>query len=297
MSQNILLLVSIILVLAVFFLIVMLIDGNRFHVVEYQLYSHKVKKEHCYVVLSDLHNKEYGTKNQKLLKKIRECGPEGILIAGDILTAKPGKDYEPALQLIEALAAEYPVYYGMGNHETRLFLYPEVYQTMGPDYERKLKKVQVKLLRNESVECEDHIKITGLELERKYYKRFQKTFMEPDYLRDTLGEAGEDCYEILLAHNPDYFEEYADWGADLVLSGHVHGGMMRLPFLGGVVSPAFTFFPKYDGGLFRQKNSTMLLSRGLGMHTIPIRIFNPGELLVVKLSPKGEQEEQTKAFV
>ena len=91
-----------------------------------------------------------------------------------------------------------------------------------------------------------------------------------------------------MAHNPDYFEEYAAWGADLVLSGHVHGGMMRLPILGGVVSPAFKLFPKYDGGLFQQGKSTMILSRGLGMHTIPIRIFNPGELILLKICPKSE---------
>ena len=108
------------------------------------------------------------------------------------------------------------------------------------------------------------------------------------YLQETLGEVKEDYYEILLAHNPDYFEEYADWGADLVLSGHVHGGMMRLPILGGVVSPAFKLFPKYDGGLFKIGKSTMILSRGLGMHTIPIRIFNPGELILLKISPKDE---------
>ena len=278
----------IIVILAVFFLTVMIIDGNRFRVVEYQLYSSKVKKEHRYVVLSDLHNKSYGEKNSKLIRKITKLTPEGILIAGDILTAKPEKSYEVALDLIKNLAEKYPIYYGMGNHETRLFLYPETYGDMGERYLADLNKVSVDFLKNESRQCEDNIRITGLDMNKAYYKRFKKEPMDSGYLQETLGEANEGKYEILLAHNPDYFEEYATWGADLVLSGHVHGGMMRLPVLGGVVSPSFKLFPKYDGGIFKLGKSTMIISRGLGMHTIPIRIFNPGELVLVKISPKSK---------
>lgn len=89
----------------------------------------------------------------------------------------------------------------------------------------------------------------------------------------------------MIAHNPEYFPAYAEWGADLVLSGHVHGGLMRLPFLGGVIAPSMKLFPKYDGGVFEEHGSTMILSRGLGTHTLPIRIFNPGELVVIRLTP------------
>ena len=288
MSQWIMVTLIIIAFLALFFIAVMIIDGNRFVTVEYQLYSEKIKKKHRYVVLSDLHNKEYGKNNEKLLKKIDKLQPEAILIAGDILTAKPGKSYAPAFNLMERLGKKYPIYYGMGNHETRLFLYPDVYGDMGKDYERDLNAINIKLLKNESVECEDFIQICGLDMDRQYYKRFNKMPMEEGYLRETLGELKKENYNILLAHNPDYFEEYALYGADLVLSGHVHGGMMRLPFLGGVVSPAFHLFPKYDGGIFKQNQSTMILSRGLGMHTIPIRIFNPGELILLRVSPKNE---------
>lgn len=278
----------IIVILAVFFLTVMIIDGNRFRVVEYQLYSSKVKKKHRYVVLSDLHNKSYGEKNSRLIRKIIGLTPEGILIAGDILTAKPGKSYEVALDLIKNLAGKYPIYYGMGNHETRLFLYPETYGDMGERYLADLNKVSVDFLKNESQQCEDNIRITGLDMDRNYYKRLKKYPMDSNYLKETLGEADKQKYEILLAHNPDYFEEYAEWGADLVLSGHVHGGMMRLPVLGGVISPSVKLFPKYDGGIFKIGKSTMILSRGLGMHTIPIRIFNPGELILLKISPESE---------
>lgn len=286
MEQWMMTVLAVIAVLAIFFLTVIIIDGNRFCVVKYDLHSSKIKEEHKFVVLSDLHNKSYGEKNYKLLQAIDKLAPEAVLIAGDMLTAKPDKSYETALDLIKNLALKYPIYYGMGNHETRLFLYPEVYGDMGKNYEEDLKLLQVDLMRNESREWKDNIKITGLDMKRAYYKRFKKEPMDDVYLRETLGEADTEKYEILLAHNPDYFEEYAAWGADLVLSGHVHGGMMRLPFLGGVISPAVRLFPKYDGGKFQQGKSTMVLSRGLGMHTIPIRIFNPGELILVKIHPK-----------
>ena len=289
MTQWIKILLLIIAVFAMFFLTIMIIDGNRFRIVRYHLSSHKIKKKHHYVVLSDLHNKSYGKKNERLLKAIDRLAPEAILIAGDMLTSKPEKSYEVARNLLEQLAKKYPIYYGMGNHETRLFLYPEVYGDMGENYESDLNKMQVTFIRNESRECEDNIRITGLDMARIYYKRFKKVPMESDYLPQTLGKSVTDKYEILLAHNPDYFEEYAEWGADLVLSGHVHGGMMRLPFFGGVVSPAFKFFPKYDGGLFKQGESIMILSRGLGMHTIPVRIFNPGELISLTLSPENKK--------
>ena len=287
MSQVVFYILIIIAALAIFFITVMIIDGNRFHTVEYYISTPKVEREHSYVVLADLHNKVYGENNTKLLKKIEELQPEGILIAGDILTAKPGKSYQVALDLIRKLASKYPIYYGMGNHETRLFLYPEVYGDMGVCFERDINACGVKLLRNEMVGCDDGLRIHGLDMKREYYKRFKKYPMEREYLKNTLNKVDKDQFEILLAHNPDYFEEYAAWGADLVLSGHVHGGMMRLPILGGVVSPAFKLFPKYDGGMFKHKSSIMILSRGLGMHTIPIRIFNPGELISLKITPKN----------
>ena len=115
--------------------------------------------------------------------------------------------------------------------------------------------------------------------------------MEQGYLQGLLGNARKDNYVILLAHNPDFFSEYARWGADLTISGHVHGGIARVPFWGkGVISPSLRLFPEYDGGIFEQGGAKMLLSRGLGTHTIPVRLFNPGELWVVDFTAKGKSE-------
>jgi len=265
-----------------------LYDSNRFVVIGHEFKDKKIIKKCRTVIIADLHNKCYGKENERLLMAVKEQNPDFILIPGDIPTAKPGEKLDVAIHLIEELAKEYPVYYSNGNHEHRMKLYPEKYGDMNEKYEEALRKAGVLRLVNAHVmlkEC--GICIYGAEIDRTYYKRFSTSPMAEGYMEDILGECPEESYNILLAHHPDYFPEYATWGADLVVSGHVHGGMVRVPFWGkGVVSPSVRLFPKYDGGLFRIKDSVMLLARGLGMHTIPIRIFNPGELLVIDLRPE-----------
>ena len=158
-------------------------------------------------------------------------------------------------------------------------------------YEEALQKIGIRRLVNEHTVLEESgICIYGSEIDKLYYKRFGIQPMDPEYLKSLLGQPSAEKYTILIAHNPDYFPKYADWGADLVLAGHVHGGMVRVPIWGkGVVSPNVRLFPKYDGGEFTLGKTRMLLSRGLGMHTIPIRLFNPGEVLEVDLLPGGEE--------
>ena len=274
-------------VLFVFFIIIMIYDVNRFVTVTYRITSNKLKKSCRFVVLSDLHNKQFGKENAKLLQEIKRLNPNGILIAGDMITAKTGENSEPTLAFIQKLAKEYPVFYGEGNHEYRMELYPEKYGDMYTDFFAGLQKCELSLMKNCHKDLPEYgISIYGVSIERKYYKRFRVLPMEADYMKELLGKPKNDYLNILLAHNPDYYPQYDEWGADLVLSGHVHGGLMRLPLLGGVVSPAIRLFPKYDGGLFEGKNGKMILSRGLGTHTLPIRIFNPGELIVVELEPE-----------
>lgn len=266
---------------------IMLYDTNRFEVTEYQFTDSRIRKKCRAVVIADLHNKCYGKENEKLLLAIREQKPDFILVSGDVLTAKPGKSLEVAVHLIKELAKDYPVYYGNGNHEHRLKLYPEKYGDMAEKYDRALKELNVTRLVNAKLTLEEYgISVYGSEIDRFYYKRFGIQPMDDTYLAGILGKPQQDTYNVLLAHNPDYFPKYADWGADLVLAGHVHGGIVRVPFIGkGVVSPNIRFFPKYDGGRFEKGKSTMLVSRGLGMHTIPVRIFNPAELPVIDFEP------------
>lgn len=276
-------------VILIFFICLLsaVLDNSRFVTVSYEVRSDKLVKPCRLVLLSDLHGKSFGRDNERLLRSIAELAPDGILVAGDMLTATKGHDYSMALRLMESLSGTYPIYYGMGNHEYRLQLYPDQYPGMYEGYLEGLRTAGIVPLINESTYLPAwNVAVCGAQIDRCYYKHLRKEPMESDYLPRILGEPRVDAFQVLIAHNPDYFETYAAWGADLVVSGHVHGGIMRLPVLGGVLSPCLTLFPKYDGGRFTCGKSTMILSRGLGSHTIPLRFFNPGELVVIELLPE-----------
>lgn len=278
---------KLILIAAVLFALLMLvgiIDGNRFVVAEEEFTLPKLKKGCRFVMISDLHNKVYGKNNQKVIDAVKRAAPDFIVIAGDLITSHANESIEPGVNLVKELSKDYQIYYAMGNHETKIKMYPEKYGDM---YERLVKEIthpNVKLLVDESYVLSEYaICLTGLELERTYFARFKKKKLEQKHLRKHIGEPQTAYCNVLIAHNPDYFEEYAAWGAELVLAGHVHGGIMRLPLVGGVISPSYRLFPKYDGGVFREGEAAMLLGRGMGAHTLPFRFFNPAELLVVTL--------------
>lgn len=282
-------LITIVGIILIILLWIMLYDSNRFIVVQHVICDARIRKPFRAVVLADLHDKQFGRDNERLLEAIREQKPDMILIAGDIVTADKGMKLEKAISVLKRLAAEYPVYYANGNHEHRMKLYPKVYGDMAKQYEKALQEIGIDRLVNSHVELGEYgVSIYGSEIDRKFYKRFRITEMEETYLEGLLGVKETGKYGILLAHNPDYLPHYARWGADLVLSGHVHGGMVRIPGWRGVVSPAVRLFPRYDGGMFREGKCTMILSRGLGMHTIPIRLFNPGELIVLDFTQEKE---------
>lgn len=276
--------------LVIILLWVMIWDTNRFVVRKYSFRSDKLKKDCRIVFLSDLHNKEYGAGNEKLLQAIGELAPDLILAGGDMLKAKPGASFEKAVAFLLKCGKKYPVYHALGNHEYRAGIYPENYGTMYQDYRESFRDSSIRFLDNESVSLPDFgIRLTGLTIDREYYKRFGKRKMREGYLEETVGKADSSSCQILLAHNPEYFPDYGGWRPDLVLAGHVHGGVVRIPGFKGLVSPSLLPFPHYDGGLFEEHGSRMIISRGLGMHTIPVRLFNPGELVVVELKADSEK--------
>lgn len=274
-------------VLALIVFLIVLADTNRFVIREYSLQSLKIQKPYRFVMLSDLHDKSFGKENEKLLRAIDELAPEGIYIAGDMITAVPGKNFEHTACFIRKLAKRCPVYYGSGNHEYRMAVYPEKYGDMSERFERAVRHPGIVRLHNGKHELEnDNILVCGLEIDKAFYKKIHAPVMTEKELENKLGKPEPDKFMILIAHNPAYFPIYAQFGADLVLSGHVHGGIARIPFLGGVISPALRLFPKYDGGIFKEGKSVMIVGRGLGSHTIPLRFLNPGELVVVTVTPK-----------
>lgn len=230
------------------------------------------------VMLSDLHGTSFGAANRRLLEKIKKESPDMICIAGD-MTRKDGKGTDSCLDLCKELVQICPVYYVPGNHEIRM----ESYES----FVSEVKSLGINWLDdacNEEVFRGRKVNIYGLNLgEEGYHKFWKKVCVDQQVLKNHLGCADKEGTQILLAHNPEYFDAYEAWGADLVFSGHVHGGIAILPVLGGVIDPSLRLFPKYDSGLFQKKRSSMVLSRGLGTHHIRLRFFNIPEISVVNL--------------
>lgn len=262
---------------------------TTFRVTHYDVKSEKLNgltKECNLVFLSDLHNNRYGKDNEKLLNSVMEQSPDFILIGGDMLVGKPDISYEVAEKFVSQLTKIAPVYYANGNHEQRMKLYPETFGSTYQRYKEQIEKKGVTFLENASKNlafCDCNLRITGLEIPREGYKKFCKTEVSLGQIENCIGQASRDSYQILLAHNPVYAEIYLEWGADLVLSGHLHGGVVRLPFLGGVITPQFRLFPKYSGELTKVGDQTVVVSRGLGTHTIKLRFLNPAEVVVLHL--------------
>ncbi|MGF7143994.1 hypothetical protein HNQ56_002424 [Anaerotaenia torta] len=307
---------------------------------KYTIRSEKLSRKSgavSFVVLADLHNCELGKRNRRLLRKVEALAPDFVLVAGDMVN-KTGISYPgKASLLMEDLAKKYRVFYAYGNHEQRLEQkekkdgQPWTEEELSSraawmEFKNRMKEAQVKILDNESVMLESEsgcLRFTGVSIEEKYFGFHAFQDMEVSYLNSVLGESNppgmpKECFQILIAHNPVFFDTYARWGAELTLSGHVHGGMMRLPGLGGVLSPQARFFPKYDAGhyvihgrsgegsgeskgasghgvRYRERRDSrnqagmkhMVVSRGLGSHSIMPRIFNIPELVYIRLT--GEE--------
>lgn len=231
--------------------------------------------------LSDLHGALYGKNHRVLIQKIKEAAPDCIMMTGDM--ADQSLEAIPRLiALCRRLCQYWPVYFIDGNHEQCLKRREYIC------LHRELKRAGVIQLRNSWKELSykgTSIQVYGLVMPMMYYKdwfreyRWGAEFSAED-AGTLLGKPKDGCFRILLAHNPLYFPAYRDWGADLTLSGHIHGGIIRIPRLGGLLSPEVKFFPKYDGGHFLEKGRHLVVSRGLGNHFL-FRMWNPPEVAVI----------------
>lgn len=258
---------------------------KKFRIKEYTIVSPKMKgqKEVSFVFLADLHGLEFGEGNQKLHEAIRKLRPDAVLIAGDMIVKGERDSIARAQKFLLSLASKYPVYYALGNHEYKLYL-DEDRKKEYLKYEKRLRQQGVHFLRNEKeyfYVAGETFCIHGLELPIEYYHKPNSPKLKAQELTNWIGQPEEKCFNILLAHNPKYGKAYLNWGADLTLSGHYHGGVLRLSENHGLSCPQYLFLPPYCCGHFEKDSKHMLVSAGMGEHTIPIRINNPRELLVI----------------
>ena len=257
-------------------------ENRKISFSSYRIKDKRLKKNAKIVMISDLHNACYGEKNSELLHVVETISPDLILVAGDVIVGKTGLSVDTGVDFLNSLGESFLVFVGKGNHEMRTSIY-EKYGDMWENlYERTKDKVH--WLINDSIYLADYnMTIYGLDMKPEYYRRFKKLYMDSAYLEEELRKPDKRSYNILIGHDPDYFEEYAAWGADLCVSGHVHGGLIIIPHLGGLISPMIKFFPKYYKGVYNIGDSHMIVSAGMGLHTLKIRVNNEPDLVTINL--------------
>lgn len=263
----------------------------------YSVYSDKLEGSVRAVLLTDLHQKTFGTGNQKLLDVISGVDPDLILIAGDTINSHdPDIDY--AAKLCADLQNIAPVYFGMGNHENEVVygmdLTKKNLDALGGgdfgDFSALVKDSRlfdaletagVTVLQNSAALVEVNgnlIAVGGISTDRDASWPYSG-----DFLMDFMSENDGRC-EILLSHFPNPAHSLSDSGIDLILSGHNHGGIIRLPGIGGLYANGEGFFPEDDEGMTSVGTSAFIISRGLGGHGPVPRLFNPPELVVIDIS-------------
>lgn len=263
---------------------------NTLEVTKYVVENKKVPKEfdgYNIVQISDLHSKLFGENNKKLIQKIKSLNPDIVVVTGDLIDGE-NNNYNVALDFMKEISKLYRVYYIIGNHEQKSLI--KKYKDEYKDYFNKLHQIDFVNLDNNKVEIvkgDSNINLYGLTVPYSCYKYLfdnqETTSIDIDFLEEKLGKVDREQFNILLAHTPFYFDEYEKWGADLTLCGHVHGGIVRLPLVGGLSSPDRKFFPKYDLGEYIKNKSTMIVSKGLGGSKVLIRVNCKPEIVNIKL--------------
>nr|WP_239075777.1 metallophosphoesterase [Listeria ivanovii] len=258
--------------------------GTRLTVKQYEMSSTKIAKEIKVVQLSDLHFSEFGDNNSKLISKVSELKPDVIAITGDLFD-KQGDSVPKSL--IKQLTKIAPVYFSPGNHEYDV---ENAYET---DYKPFLEEVGVIVLEDETAT----IDVNGQKFQMSGLRSSANLAYDYPYYEEGLAEIKKQqdpaYYQVLLSHMPDYFELYVANDFDLTLSGHTHGGIVRIPFtnIGAIApGPQRLILPDYVYGEHTKDGKTMIISAGLGAGSFHQKAFprlgNPYEIVEVMIKPK-----------
>ena len=241
----------------------------------------------CRIVhLSDLHNKRFGKRQKRLLTCVLARKPDYIVLTGDLADKRRTRDerFFPARELCEGLVQIAPVFAAMGNHETeknRVEKMTAVLEACGVT----VLADKTALLHKNGASL-PVIGLADIAVSAERFGNRQGSFAHCTVLKELYHGAGEGC-AILLSHRPHLVPIYRAAGVPLVLSGHAHGGQIRLPFIGGLLAPEQGLFPKYTSGVHKLGAVTMVISRGLGNSLFPFRIFNRPEVVCLQLKAKS----------
>lgn len=258
------------------------VSYNWLTVSHFTVQSSKISEPFRIILISDLHEHQFGRGNEKLAEKIREQSPDLIIIDGDMINGD-SEDADTAVEVVRALKETAPVYYSFGNHE---YSYMEAGHE---DLTEELEAAGAVVLNYQSIDID--VKGNPVRLGGLYEYGFETGMQSEEeneravpYLEEY---ADTDRYLIMCAHRPESFYPWdmADqWGIDLVLSGHLHGGQVIIPGVGGLYNSLDGFFPKFDYGQYKLEDSDMVITRGLGSNPKMLpRFNNPPEIAVVEV--------------
>ena len=227
------------------------------------------------VHISDLHSKNWGS---TLVDLIQIEEPDIIVISGDLIDSN-NQDVNIALDFVNQIREIAPIYFVSGNHEA----WSDLYSIL----EEKLIELGVTILDNDRVvltKDDEQVLLAGLQ-DPAFYSESNLLNEQNNIVESNLQELISDFngFKFLLSHRPELFDMYVQNEIDLVLSGHAHGGQVRIPLIGGLVAPDQGFFPTYTEGIYIENNTNMIVSRGLGNSILPVRVNNRPELVIVTL--------------
>ena len=282
--------VSIVVICFAIFLTVLL-SNTRIHAVSYSIPLENLTFPARLILLSDLHDKSFGRENSRLIAKVQEQSPDAIFLDGDMIDrSADSADVQKLLRLIERLCEIAPVYFAPGNHEL------EYMQTDAALLTQVAESGAV-VVNDSYVDVTlagQPLRIGGTMGHAFYFGRSEEEFSASPEYQFLKSFEETDVPKICLAHMPDTFifnGAYDLWDVDLVLSGHTHGGLIRLPFIGGLYAPMQGWFPEYDRGYYRLgERMQMVVTSGLAGYGKLPRINNPPEIVVIDLVPKITSE-------
>ena len=254
-------------------------ENTTLEVSTYQITSNKIPNEfnnYKIIQISDFHNNTSSKLTKKIVEKIKNQKPNIIVITGDLIDSTK-TNVDIAIDMIKEIIEIAPIYYVTGNHEARTNEYDNL--------KSQMIELGVKILENEAQEIQlnnSTINILGIN-DPSFYK--ESDILDSKIVKNNMEniQYNEDNFTILLSHRPEVFKIYVEKNIDLVFTGHAHGGQIRLPFIGGIIAPNQGTFPEYTDGIYREKDTTMVVSRGIGNSIIPFRVNNRPELMIVEL--------------
>ena len=287
----------IILFLVFFSILIIIFFRIKFELNHYKLKKIIIKtdkkKYFNFIYLSDLHEKNYNDKNKKLIDDIKNKNIETLIIGGDLITCSKNNSslncpsYNNSIKFLEDIKKNTNIkniYYGLGNHELN---FKNKHNELFNEYKSNLQKLGIIFIDNK-LNIDNNITLYSIDIDTDLYKFCftlnQKKFMLDNVkIKNLIGNIDKNKFNIVLCHNPDFSENLIDYGFDLVLSAHTHGGLIRLPIIGAIFSPELLFLPKYSKGLYNYKNKNIFVSSGLGEHSIKIRINNFPEIYDIEI--------------